>query len=114
MTRLPLLLPALLSFPLALAAADAPLAFSDPNPQRYEFTARASELDPRVQAHPEISFLIEKDGKPADIENATVDTRVKPQGKLVIWLMSMPPALFERVNSYGLHAIRPRYANGWF
>ena len=95
-------------------AADAPLTFSDPSPQRYEFTARASEIDSRVQAHPEIEFLIEKGGKPADIENATVDTRVKPQGKLVIWLMGMSAPLFERVNSYGLHAIRVHYANGWF
>ena len=93
--------------------AEAP-AFNDPTPQRYEFTARASEIDPRVKAHPEISFLLEKDDKPADIENASVDTRVKPQGKLVIWLMGHSAPLFERVNSYGLHAIRVHYANGWF
>ena len=114
MTHTVPLLSVLLFTPLAIIAADAPLTFKDPNPQRYELTARASELDPRVQAHPEIDFLIEKGGKPADIENATVDTRVKPQGKLMIWLMGMSPGLFERVNSYGIHAIRPHYANGWF
>lgn len=98
----------------ALHAAGAPLAFNDPQPQRYEFTARASELDSRAQPHPEIDFVFEKNGKPADVENASVDTRVAPQGKLVIWLMGMSAPLFERVNSYGLHAIRVHYANGWF
>ncbi len=97
-----------------LCAAEVPLAFSDPKPQRYELTARASALDPRAKPHPEIDFIFEKGGKPADLENATVDTRVKPQGKLVIWLMGHSPQLFERVNSYGLHAIRVHYANGWF
>lgn len=90
------------------------MAFKDPSPRRYEFVARASQIDPRVQAHPEIDFFLEKNGKPADEQHASVDTRVKPQGKLVIWLMGPSPALFERVNSYGLHAIRVHYANGWF
>ncbi|QOV88684.1 BPSS1187 family protein [Humisphaera borealis] len=99
---------------LPTTAAEAPLAFKDPSPRRYELTARASLIDPRVKAHPEIEFLLEKDGKPQDTENASVDTRVAPQGKLVIWLMGNSPALFERVNSYGLHAIRVHYANGWF
>ncbi|MBI5396443.1 MAG: hypothetical protein HZA91_14205 [Verrucomicrobia bacterium] len=97
-----------------LHAADAPPAFNDPKPQRYELTARASQIDPRAKPHPEIDFVFEKAGKPADIENASVDTRVKPQGKLVIWLMGHSAPLFERVNSYGLHAIRVHYANGWF
>src|SRR5204863_2972122 len=97
-----------------LRAADAPLSFKDPNPQRYELTTRASEIDPRARPHPEIDFVFEKGGKPADVENAYVDTRVKPQGKLVIWLMANSAPLFERVNSYGLHAIRVHYANGWF
>jgi hypothetical protein len=43
-----------------------------------------------------------------------VDTRVAPQGKLVIWLMGYNSALFERLSSYGLHAIQVHYANGWF
>ena len=108
----PLLL--LLLVPLAACAADAPLAFQDATPQRYEFTARASAIDPRVQAHPEIDFLLEKEGKPQDVEHAAVDTRVAPQGRLVIWLMGPSAPLFERVNGYGLHAIRVHYANGWF
>lgn len=98
----------------ALPAADSPLTFKDPQPQRYELTARASEIDSRAKPHPEIDFVFEKGGKPADIENASVDTRVAPQGKLVIWLMGHSQGLFERVNSYGLHAIRVHYANGWF
>jgi len=98
----------------ALPAAQPVLVFKDPQPQRYELTARASQIDPRAKPHPEIDFVFEKNGKPADVEHATVDTRVKPQGKLVIWLMGHSPALFERVNSYGLHAIQVHYANGWF
>jgi hypothetical protein len=83
-------------------------------PQRYTLKARASELDPQAKAHPEIDFIFEKDGKPQDLQNASVDTRVASQGKLVIWLMGHSDALFERVNSYGLHAIQVHYANKWF
>ena len=83
-------------------------------PQRVEFTARASEIDPRAKEHPEINFVFEAKGKPADVQHASVDLSVKPQGKLVIWLMGHSAGLFERVNSYGLHAIRVHYANGWF
>ena len=90
-------------------------AFNDPQPQQYNLTARASEIDSRVQAHPEIDFLIEsKDGKPADVEHASVDTRVAPKGQLVIWLMGHNQPLFDRLNSYGLHAIQVHYANKWF
>ncbi len=97
-----------------LAHAQESLTFSDPQPQRYQLKARASQIDPRAQAHPEIEFVFEKKGKPADEENASVDTRVAPQGKLVIWLMGHSGGLFERLNSYGLHAIQVHYANGWF
>lgn len=98
----------------AAHAAESPVTFADPSPQRYEFIARASELDPRARPHPEIDFVFEKDGKPADVQHAFVDTRVPPQGKLVIWLMGHSAPLFERVNSYGLHVLRVHYANGWF
>lgn len=104
---------ALFLFSAGAAAQPAP-AFDDPSPQRYTLEARASQLDPRARPHPEINFVFEKDGKPVDVENASVDTRVKPQGKLVIWLMGPSAPLFERLNSYGLHAIRVHYANGWF
>lgn len=104
----------ILSLISLLHAAEPALKFNDPKPQRYEFSARASVIDPRAQAHPEIDFLLESKGKPADLENASVDTRVAPQGKLVIWLMGNSVPLFERLNSYGLHAIRVHYANGWF
>ena len=96
------------------SAADVPFAYADPNPQRYNLTARAGEIDPRVKAHPEIEFLLEKDGKPQDVEGAAVDTRVAPLGKLVIWLMGPSPALFDEVTGYGLHAIHVHYARGWF
>ena len=97
-----------------LHAAGSPLKFADSQPQRYELTARASVVDPSARPHPGIDFVFEKDGKPADIENASVDTRVPPRGRLVIWLMGHSAPLFERVNSYGLHAVRVHYANGWF
>lgn len=80
----------------------------------YELSARASEVDRRTKAHPKIGFLLVKDGKPQDIQRACVDTRVPPQGKLVIWLMGHNRELFARVSSYGLHAIQPHYASGWF
>ena len=97
-----------------LPAADSPLTFSDPQPQRYERSARASEIDARAKEHPEIDFVFSKQGRQSDLERATVDTRVLPQGKLVIWLMGYNPALFERISGYGLHAIQVHYANGWF
>jgi len=111
------LLSSVLAFALissTVGAAEAPLTFNDSTPKRYEFTARASVIDPRVKAHPEINFLIEKDGKPQDTEQASVDTSVAPQGKLVIWLMGYSAPLFERVNSYGLHVLQVSYARGWF
>lgn len=98
----------------AYAAAQPAPAFSGPSPQRYVLQTRASVVDPLARPHPEINFVLEKDGKPADLEDASVDTRVPPQGKLVIWLMGANAPLFERLNSYGLHAIRVHYANGWF
>ena len=91
-----------------------PPAFKDKEPQRYKLKARASELDPRAREHPEIDFVFGKDGQPQDEENASVDTGVEPQGKLVIWLMGYNDALFQRLNSYGLHAIQVHYANRWF
>jgi len=91
------------------------LSIRDAKPQHYQLTARASRIDRRVRAHPEIGFLIDTpDGKPADLQHASVDTRIKPRGKLVIWLMSHNRQLFDRINSYGLHAIQVHYANRWF
>ncbi len=79
------------------------------------FSKRASEIDPRAKEHPEIDFVFtDKSGKPQDLQNASVDTKVKAQGKLVIWLMGHNAGLFERLNSYGLHAIQVHYANKWF
>ena len=85
-----------------------------PVAKHYDLTARASEIDKRVKAHPEIGFLLEKDGKPQDIEHASVDTRVPSQGKLVIWLMGYNRDLFDHLDSYGLHSIQIHYARDWF
>ena len=82
--------------------------------KRHELSARASEIDPRAKAHPEIGFVFEKDGKPQDVQHASVDTRVPSQGKLVIWLMGHNRELFEHLTGYGLHAVQIHYANGWF
>ncbi|MDG2127453.1 MAG: hypothetical protein P8K08_05635 [Fuerstiella sp.] len=95
--------------------AHSPDAAADSKPRHYKLTARASEIDSRVKSHPEIGFLVDtKDGKPADLQHAAVDTRVTPRGKLVIWLMSHNEQLFDRINSYGIHVLRPHYANRWF
>lgn len=91
------------------------VAFEDPNPQRYVLSKRASEIDSRAKEHPEIGFVFaDAKGKAQDLQHASVDTRVKPQGKLVIWLMGHSAPLEERWNSYGLHAIQVHYANRWF
>ncbi|WP_419189283.1 BPSS1187 family protein [Stieleria marina] len=93
----------------------AQLAPNDSAAKQYRIKMRASDCDSRVQSHPEIGFVLEdKKGKPADFQNASVDTRVKSQGKLVIWLMGHNQPLFDRLNSYGLHAIQVHYANKWF
>lgn len=90
------------------------LAHADTAPKRYDLKARASEIDPQAKEHPEINFTFGTKEKPLDLEHACVDTRVRSQGKLVIWLMGHNQGLFERVSGYGLHAIQPHYANGWF
>jgi hypothetical protein len=98
----------------AVRADDGALNFQDPNPQRYDFAVRASAIDPRVRSHPEVDFLLEKDGKPQDGEGGAVDTRVAPRGRLVVWLMGASPGLFDRVTGYGMHAVHVHYARGWF
>ena len=88
--------------------------FFDSKPRRYTLSARASTIDSRAKEHPEIDFVFTADGKVQDLQQAIVDTRVAPQGKLVIWLMRHNPGLFDRLASYGLHAIQVHYANRWF
>ena len=64
------------------AAQDAPrtihkpatASFNDPQPQSYEFQARASTLDRRTRQYPNIKFVFEVDGKPQDVQHASVDT----------------------------------------
>lgn len=82
--------------------------------RKYTFTARASEIDPRTKEHPEIDYVFTRDGKPADKQFAAVDTRVKSEGRLMIWLMAANNELFDRVNSYGIHAIQVTYPREWF
>lgn len=83
--------------------------------ERQVFSARASEIDPRCKAYPELGFLLEdKKGKPADRQVASVDRSVTSRGRLVIWLMAPNDAFFERLNAYGLHVIQPHYARHWF
>jgi hypothetical protein len=84
--------------------------------KKYKITARASEIDPRTKEYPEIGFVFSdsKSGKPTDNQLAMVDTAVPSSGRLVIWLMTPPIKLFERLNSYGHHAIQVSYARQWF
>ena len=90
-------------------------ASAEPAPQRYDLAKKASEIDPRAREHPEIGFVFQDaKGKVLELQHATVDTRVKSQGKLVIWLMDHNNGLFERISSYGLHGIQVHYANRWF
>ncbi len=114
---IPMLIGMMLIAPLMLLQAQeakAPFKYKDASPKKHEIKARASQIDPKAKPHPEIGFVFEKDGKVSDYENACVDTRVPSQGKLVIWLMDHNAQLFDRVSSYGLHAIQVHYANGWF
>ncbi len=80
----------------------------------HRFSVRASEVDASVRAHPEIDFFLEKNGKPADTQHASVNLRVQQRGELMIWLMPHNAELFDRVNGYGIHSIQVHYANGWF
>ena len=82
--------------------------------EKYKITARASEIDQRTKEYPDIGYVFSKKGKPADNQLAMVDTAVPSSGQLVIWLMSPPVPLFERLNSYGHHAIQVTYARQWF
>ncbi|MFK7911987.1 MAG: hypothetical protein AB8F34_15505 [Akkermansiaceae bacterium] len=82
--------------------------------QKYKITARASEIDSRTKEYPEIGYTFSKKGKATDNQLAMVDTSVPSSGRLVIWLMAPPQALFERLNSYGHHAIQVTYPREWF
>lgn len=97
------------------ALGDSPKIPDAGSAERVEVSVRASEIDPRVKAYPEIGFLVtQSNGKPADMQQAWFDPSVNSRGQLVIWLMAHKPELFERVTGYGLHAMRVHYANGWF
>ena len=79
--------------------------------ERFDLSKRASEIDERAKEHPAIDFVFTDDkGKPRDLQHASVDTDVKSEGKLVIWLMDHNAGLAERVNSYGMHYLQVSYA----
>ncbi|MDA8698087.1 DUF4886 domain-containing protein [Rhodopirellula sp.] len=86
----------------------------DTNPKLYRFQVRASEIDPKTKDYPEIRFTRGTNSRPLDLQHASIDTRVKPQGKLVLWLMGHNDELFVRLNRYGLHAMDVHYARAWF
>ena len=96
------------------AIAEPDIKINDPKPQHYKLTARASEIDSRTKEYPKIDFVFKLNGKVQDLEHASVDTSVKQRGKLAIWLMGYNERLFDRLASYGLHAIQVHYANRWF
>lgn len=85
------------------------------NPRAFETKFRASEIDKRCKSYPAIGFVLaDKNGKPTDLEIASVDTRVASQGKLVIWLMGHNGGLAKEVNGMGLHYLQVAYAREWF
>ncbi|MCH1420666.1 MAG: BPSS1187 family protein [Akkermansiaceae bacterium] len=83
--------------------------------EHYKIQARASKIDPGAKSYPEIGFVLKSSsGKPQDFQHASVDTRVTSRGRLAIWLMAPNQSLFDRLNSYGIHAIQVHYARQWF
>ncbi len=114
-TLVSLLLVFILTPPVAMGQTGAnSKADRESKSTRFKFSARASDIDPRAKEHPEIDFVFEKDGKPQDVQHASVDTNVPAQGRLVVWLMPHSDELFARINRYGIHAIQIHYANKWF
>jgi hypothetical protein len=102
--KIPVFAAVLLSAPFALPAT-----------QRHDLEQRASVIDPAAKEHPEIDFVFtDEKGKPADLQHASVDTRVPSRGRLVIWLMGHSRGLAERLSGYGLHYVQVSYANRWF
>ena len=95
------------------ANALAPQEKADPKTYR-EFSARASVVDPRAKAYPQIDFHLEKDGKPVDLGHACRRPGVPMRGKLVVWFMGHSPDLFHFLADEGFHVLRVHYANGWF
>lgn len=107
-----LFLTSIFSFHLYSSAGE--LNYEDKKPQLYKLQQRASKIDSRAKEYPDINFVFGTDKKPADMQFAEVDTRVKSRGKLVIWLMGNNSELFKRLSSYGMHSIGVHYARGWF
>jgi hypothetical protein len=91
----------------------APQENADPKTYR-ELSARASMVDPRAKAYPQIDFHLEKDGKPVDLGHACRRPGVPMRGKLVVWFMGHSPELFHFLADEGFHVLRVHYANGWF
>lgn len=104
----------LLSLSMMSSSCTYSLTYNDKKPQLYTLQARASLIDKGTKEQPEINFVFESKGRVVDMQNAIVDTRVRSRGKLVIWLMGHNKELFNRLSSYGLHAIQVHYARAWF
>lgn len=91
------------------------ISYKDSEPKVYQLSERASKIDSRVKSYPEINFILEdKKGKEKDRQFSIVNTKVKPRGKIVIWLMGRNKELFQRLADDGFHVIGVHYANGWF
>lgn len=89
--------------------------FAEQTVRHYKLTVRASEINPRAKEYPKINYTFsDTHGKITDLQHGAVDVRVPSRGQLVIWLMGHNQRHFDRINSYGLHAIQPHYANRWF
>ncbi|MEZ6046590.1 MAG: hypothetical protein R3C11_13660 [Planctomycetaceae bacterium] len=91
-----------------------PFHYQDANPQQYNLSARASEIDSRAKEYPAIDFVFGTNEKPQDLEHASVDTSVAPPVNWSSGWMGHNQQLFDRLSSYGLHAIQVHYARAWF
>lgn len=101
---------------LILVGLTVPLQGQEAKGKPAVYRNRASLMDKNAAEHPEIDFVFkDAKGKEVDWEHAVPPAKgVKPQGKLVIWLMDYNAPLFERLSGYGLHSIQVHYANKWF
>jgi hypothetical protein len=56
--------------------------------------------DRRGRPHPEIVFVLDKDGRPQAAENTAVDIRVPSRGRLVVWLIGYKDALLQNITTH--------------
>lgn len=100
-----------LYFPLLLRAQSSPTE-SAPSPVHHE---RASRIDPRCGSHAEISFVLERQGQPCDLQAALApESSTRACGKLVLWLSQESIPLFRYLSESGFHSMQIHYAREWF